>query len=76
MLIKPSIDDLESRVEDRSTLALLAAARARDILKGKRPITEEAEVNPVSQAAKEISEGLIGLRNSNEEGKAEREDAE
>ena len=76
MLIKPSIDELENMVEDRSSLALLAAARARDILKGKRPITEEAEVNPVSQAAKEISEGLIGLRNSDEEGKAEREAAE
>lgn len=59
MLIQPSIDELEEKVGDRALLATIAAKRAKDILMGKRPITDEAEVNPVSQAAKEISEGFI-----------------
>lgn len=42
--------------------ATLASKRSRDLVQGKRPITEDAEVNPVSQAAKEMSEGLISYK--------------
>lgn len=62
MLIKPTIDELESLSEDRYMIATLAARRSRDLVQGKRPITEDAEVNSVSQAAKEMSEGLISYK--------------
>jgi len=60
MLIQPSIDEMQERYEDKYLLATLASRRAKDLLQGKRSITEEREINPVSQAAKEIAEGLIG----------------
>lgn len=59
MLIEPSVDVLEERVDNRHVLAILAAKRARDLLLGSRPITPEECENPVSQAAVEIAEGFI-----------------
>ena len=64
MLIKPSIDELERVSEDRYLVATIAAKRAKEILLGMKPITEEAEVNVVSQAAKELGEGLIGYKDA------------
>lgn len=62
MLIKPSIDELENIIPDRSALVTLVAQRSRDLVMGKKAITEEVEVNPVSQAAKEVAECLIGMK--------------
>ena len=70
MLISPSIDTLEEKIENSAVIAILAARRAKDLLQGKLSITEEADINPVSQAAKEIAEGLINVK-IDEEGATE-----
>ena len=59
MLIKPSIDELENISEDRYLITTLAARRSKDLVQGLKAITEEEEVSKVSQAAKEMAEGLI-----------------
>ena len=61
MLIQPSIDELEKISEDRYLIATLASRRARDVIRGKRILTEEKEVSIVSQAAKEMASGYIGF---------------
>ena len=59
MLLYPSINTLNEKTDSRYSLVMLAAKRARDLVDGKRAITEEESERPVSQAAKEIAEDLI-----------------
>ena len=57
MLLYPSINKL--RETSRYSLVILTSKRARDIVDGKRPLTEEVSERPVSQAAKEIAADMI-----------------
>ncbi|MBP3895136.1 MAG: DNA-directed RNA polymerase subunit omega [Mogibacterium sp.] len=59
MLLYPSVNTLNEKTDSRYSLVMLAAKRARDLVDGKRAITEEESERPVSQAAKEIAEDLI-----------------
>ncbi len=59
MLLYPSINKLNEKTDSRYSLVMLAAKRARDLVDGKRAITEEESERPVSQAAKEIADDLI-----------------
>ena len=59
MLLYPSVNTLNDKTDSRYSLVMLAAKRARDLVEGKRAITEEESERPVSQAAKEIAEDLI-----------------
>ena len=59
MLLYPSVNTLHDKTDSRYSLVMLAAKRARDLVDGKRAITEEESERPVSQAAKEIAEDLI-----------------
>ena len=59
MLLYPSVNTLNDKTDSRYSLVMLAAKRARDLVDGKRAITEEESERPVSQSAKEIAEDLI-----------------
>lgn len=59
MLLYPSVNTLNDKTDSRYSLVMLAAKRARDLVDGKRAITEEESERPVSQAAKEIADDLI-----------------
>ena len=59
MLLYPSINTLRDKTDSRYSLVILTAKRARDIVDGKRALTEEVSERPVSQAAKEVAEDLI-----------------
>ena len=59
MLLYPSINKLNEKTDSRYSLVMLAAKRARDLVDGKRAITEEESERPVSQAAREIAADLI-----------------
>ena len=59
MLLYPSVNTLNDKTDSRYSLVMLAAKRARDLVDGKKAITEEESERPVSQAAKEIAEDLI-----------------
>lgn len=72
MMLYPSINELNTKVDSRYTLVALAAKRARDIISGK-PIlldegTEEIPERPVSIAAHEIAEDLISYKCAEEKG--------
>lgn len=59
-MLYPSINDLRKKVDSRYSLVILAAKRARDIVDGKPPLTDEAKCDrPVSIAAWEIEEDQI-----------------
>lgn len=59
MLLYPSINKLREKTTSRYSLVVLTAKRARDIVDGKRALTEEVSERPVSQAAKEIAADMI-----------------
>ena len=55
----PGVSELKDKADCRYTLVVEAAKRARQLVEGAQPLTEENEANPVSQAAKEILLGKI-----------------
>ena len=58
-MLYPSINELREKADNRYTLVILAAKRARDIVDGKPKLTEVNVDKPVSIAANEISEDYI-----------------
>lgn len=53
-MMYPGISDLKDKVDCRYTLVVESAKRARQLVDGAEPLTDRHELNPVSQAAKEI----------------------
>lgn len=58
-MMYPGVSELKDKADCRYTLVVESAKRARQIVEGAQPLTEENEANPVSQAAKEIMLGKI-----------------
>lgn len=65
MLVKPSLEDLLKRVENRYILAMLAARRARQLTSGAQSFVKENNPSNVTIAAEEISEDKIALLSGN-----------
>ena len=65
-MLYPSINTIREKADSRYTLVILAAKRAREIIEGMPPLTEEDVTKPVSIAANEIAEDLITYREAEE----------
>lgn len=55
---KPTLDELMPKVDSKYTLVVISAKRARKITE-KLADTDEAKINPVSIALKEVCDGQI-----------------
>ena len=53
-MMYPGVSELKEKADCRYTLVIESAKRARQLVDGAEPLTDEKEENPVSQAAKEI----------------------
>ena len=58
-MIHKELNDLLSHVDCRYTLVVNTAKRARQLIDGAQPLTEDPEKNPVSQAVDEIEQSKI-----------------
>ena len=58
-MMYPGVTELEDKADCRYTLVVESSKRARQLVDGAQPLTEENEANPVSQAVKEIMLGKI-----------------
>ena len=58
-MLYPSINEMRKKADNRYTLVVLAAKRARDIIDGKPKLADVEIDRPVSIAAHEIAEELI-----------------
>ncbi|MBE6018783.1 MAG: DNA-directed RNA polymerase subunit omega [Clostridiales bacterium] len=67
MLLYPSINKLREKTDSRYSLVILTAKRARDLIDGKKALTDEVSERPVSQAAKEIAADMISFKRNEEE---------
>lgn len=59
MMVKPSVTDLLKKVDNRYTLAVMTAKRARQIAAGDAPMTKVKEESKVTLAVNEIAEGKV-----------------
>ena len=58
-MMYPGVSELKDKADCRYTLVVESAKRARQLVDGAEPLTEEPVPNPVSQAAHEIYEDKI-----------------
>lgn len=59
MIVKPSVTELLDIVDNRYTLIIATAKRARQIAAGSTPLTKSNEKSAVTLAACEIAEGKV-----------------
>lgn len=62
-MLYPSINELKKKTSSGYALCILASKRSRDLIDGKPALTDDApSKRPVSIAAQEIYEDLIGYQ--------------
>ena len=61
MIVKPTVNDLLKRAENRFALVIATSKRARQIANGSQVLTYVKSESPVTLAANEINEGKIGI---------------
>ena len=60
MMVKPSVQELLEKVDNRYRLVVITSKRARQIAEGDICMTKVKEKSPVTLAANEIAEGKVG----------------
>ena len=59
MLVKPSVQELLGKVDNRYRLVTVVSKRARQLADGDLSMTKVDEKSPVNLAANEVSEGTV-----------------
>ena len=59
MMVKPTVNELLEKVNDRYRLVLVTSKRARQLAEGAEPLTDKHEESFVTLAAQEIAEGKV-----------------
>ena len=59
MMVKPTVKELLTKVDNRFELVVVTAKRARQIADGSEILTNVREESPVTLAANEIAEGKV-----------------
>ena len=59
MMVKPTVKELLTKVDNRFELVVVTAKRARQIADGSEVLTDANEESPVTLAANEIAEGKV-----------------
>lgn len=69
MMVKPTVNELLEKIDDRFQLVVVTSKRARQLAEGAEPLTNKKEPSVVTLAAQEIAEGKVQIVNedNNEE---------
>ena len=59
MIVKPSVNELLKKVDNRYSLVVMVSKRARQIAAGQEAMTNVKEESPVTLAVNEIAEGKV-----------------
>jgi len=62
MMVKPTVNELLEKVDNRYELVIATSKRARQLAKGEPVLTNKKEASVVTLAADEIAEGKIYVR--------------
>ena len=66
MIVKPTVVELLEKAENRYSLVIATAKRARQISNGSVALTSKDDVSPVTLAADEIEEDKVKIYNQDE----------
>ena len=61
MLVKPPMEELLQKADNRYTLAILVAKRARQLVDGAQPLTARDSPNLVTLACEELADDTVRL---------------
>lgn len=61
MMVKPTVQELLTKVNNRYELVVATAKRARQLADGKESLTNKKEASVVTLAAVEIAEGKVNI---------------
>ncbi len=61
MMVKPTVNELLDKIEDRYQLVVVTSKRARQLADGAEPLTDKEEDSFVTLAAQEIAEGKVQI---------------
>lgn len=67
MMVKPTVNELLEKIDDRYQLVIVTSKRARQLAEGAEPLTNKKEDSFVTLAAQEIAEGEVGIKEENNE---------
>lgn len=65
MMVKPSVTELLKKIDNRFTLVVATAKRARQLSNGDKALTDKDEESKVTLAADEIAEGKVTVCKEN-----------
>ncbi len=63
MMVKPTVNELLEKIDDRFQLVVVTSKRARQLAEGAEPLTNKKEPSVVTLAAQEIAEGKVQIIN-------------
>jgi len=66
MMIRPPLEALMDKIENKYALVVTAAKRARVLKEGQLPMVDVASSNPVTVSLEEIAAGKIRIDRSKE----------
>jgi DNA-directed RNA polymerase subunit omega len=69
MMIRPPLESLLEKIENKYALVVAVAKRARVLKEGQLPMVDVASSNPVTVALEEIAAGKIRVDKSKEPAK-------
>jgi DNA-directed RNA polymerase subunit omega len=69
MMIRPPLESLLDKIENKYALVVTAAKRARVLKEGQLPMVDVASNNPVTVSLEEIAAGKIRIDRSKEQPK-------
>jgi len=61
MMVKPTVNELLKKVDNRYELVIATSKRARQLANGDAALTNKKEASVVTLAATEIAEGKVHL---------------
>lgn len=64
MMVKPTVGELLTKVDNRFRLVIVTSKRARQIATGSEVLTDKNDESPVTLAADEIAEGKVEVSNN------------
>lgn len=76
MMVKPSVNELLEKAENRYALVIATSKRARQLSMGEKPLTDKKEESMVTLAADEIAEGKVGIVKDGMENEVNNEEEE
>lgn len=67
MMVKPTVNELLEKIDDRFQLVVVTSKRARQLAEGAEPLTSKREPSVVTLAAQEICEGKVQIVEENDD---------